>query len=286
MSIVTSPEQYKRILRIVFINIGKKCFHCGESREEVTNLWLAIEEIAKLKHEYTCYSIAVQLEGLHMLIKESNESVSSLSMFSVEEMLEIVLRYLSTFKEMIEEKTLDVRHRGAEVLEAVWNFLNECPAEVVAQYKTELKEFVDIICGVPSLLYQLMLMENTVVQIFQKSFKPERKEIVLYLMEKLFKRIQFNEDDDNIDAELRKRVFHCLRKYTESMNNCFNPSDENETLFAHKTFSFIVRFYITLIEEGSIPDFEEFFEAKPKLCYNEYIFSAFVCFSFSQKLIL
>lgn len=250
-----------------------KCFHQGESKEEVSNLWFAIEEIAKLRPEYTCYLVAVQVESLQNMLENPEDDSNRSSMFTIEEIFEKVVRQIGTVRQMIDEKTLDVRNKGFEVIDSVWSFLNECSAEVVMKYKELLKQIVDAICGSAALMYQLALTESLVVQIFQKCFTPERKLIVLYLMEQFFDRIQFSEDDDNLDAELRKRVFHCLRRYTESIKNCFNKNDPEEALFAQKIFSFIIRLYITLIEEGNILDFEAFFEAKSTTSHDEMIFN-------------
>ena len=124
-------------------------------------------------------------------------------------------------------------------------------------------------CSTVQILYQFMLTEALVVQVFQQCFTEEKKKIIFYLMQSLYKRIQFDEDDDNLDAELRKRVFHCLRRYTETMKDCFKS---DEIIFARKVFLFIVKFYISLIEERNITNFEELFETKCRLYHQETIF--------------
>ncbi len=100
-------------------------------------------------------------------------------------------------------------------------------------------------------------------------------------MERLFRKIRFNDDDDNLDAELRKRVFHCLRRYTESLKKAANGADFN---FLRKAFLFVVRFYIALIEEDTKTNSEEFFEASCKFYHQESIFIAKVHNSPFEKL--
>ena len=271
LNTITSAKQYKRILRIMFINMQKKTLTGSTTKDEISDLWSSIEEIAKIKTECTCYLIAIQVESLSAIIEESAEPLTSGSLFTVNEMFERVIRQFVEIANLIQSKQLDARSKKFDVIDTVLEFLNGCQPAIVLKYKDYFTQLIDTLFSSSVMLYKFMQTENYVVQLFQKCFTPEKKIIILHLMERLFNRIQFNEDDDNFDAELRKRVFHCLRKYTES----FKQSSENiDARFIRKVFSFVVRFYITLIEEGKIVNFEDFFEATCQFYHQESIFQA------------
>ena len=194
-----------------------------------------------------------------------------MNIFTVGEIFEKVIRQFDVIKEFLDDKLLDVRSKRFEVLDVVWDFMSSCHPDKIQKYKDFFKKLINTICSLPPLLYQFMLNETLVLHVFQKCFNQEKKIIIFYLMENLYKRIQFIEDDDNLDAELRKRVFHCLRRYTETIKLCF---EDHEKAFGCKVFSFIVRFYTTLFEESHITEFERFFESKSKLNHHESIFVA------------
>jgi len=240
-----------------------------ESKENVLDLWSGIEEITKIRPECVGHLTSAQIENLQRTIEEEQAQSACENMFTASEIFEKVFRLFDIIKEFIEDKELDVRSKNFEVIEVVWNFINACHADAIIKYKIYFKKVVDSICSFSPMLYQFMLTETLVLEVFQKCFTEGKKIIIFYLMENLYKRIQFSEDDDNLDAELRKRVFHCLRRYTETIKSCCNNAE-----FGYQVFSFIVRFYTSLIEEKYIEDFEKFFNAKCSLRHEESIFNA------------
>ena len=251
----------------------RKCINAVESKEETSDLWSAIEEISKLRSECMCYLICVQIENLKIVMEEENNQRDLISVFTASEIFDRVLREFETIKDdNTQEKNVDGKSKNLDVnvIEAIWSLVIECRSDSIKQYKAYFKQIIAAVCNFKDMLSQFMTMEALVVQVFQQCFTKDKKVIIFYLMENLFKRIQFTEDEDNFNSELRKKVFHCLRKYTETIHNCFTI---NESIFARKVFSFIIRFYILLVEERGISSFEELFETKCRLCHQEILFN-------------
>lgn len=231
--------------------------------------WVPIEEFAKENPEHACNLTAVQIETVQKMTTPNDPYITS-SMFGIQDFLEKILTQLESISRLEELED----SRSFEVTEMVWNFISDCSVELIRKYKSYLLQIVDAFCESPSLLRLLVLTESLVVKIFRKCFTEEKKVVIFRLMNKLFPRIQFDEEGEDLDAEIRKRFFHCLRSYSESIPQYFNKEDPMETLFARKIFSFIVRLYIVLVEHGDIDDFERFFEAtKSKLEHCEAIYT-------------
>lgn len=266
---VVSAEQYKRILRVAIINLQHKRLHHDESKDELESFWISIEEFAKENPEHACNLTAVQIETVQKMTTPNDPYITS-SMFGIQDFLEKILCQLDSISKLtgLEDS------RSFDVTEMVWNFISDCSVELIRKYKSYLLQIVDAFCESPSLLRLLVLTESLVVQIFRKCFTEEKKVLIFRLMSKLFPRIQFDEEGEDLDAEIRKRFFHCLKSYSESIPEYFSRDDPMEALFARKIFSFIVRLYIVLVEHGDIEDFERFFETtKSKLEHSELIYT-------------
>ena len=271
---MVSQENYKKILRVVFNRLPRTYFSYAESKEEIENLWDAVQEISKTRGDCLRSLAAVQFETLKDVINETCAEVTTKTILTPEESFDKIIHLFEVIREVDDTESLEIKGEGFDIADFVWQFISQSHSAALLKYEEQVKQIIDAICKSQFLVYQLLLAEDIVEKIIQECFTKEKEPIILHLMKRFFEKMEFNEE--NMDAELRKRVFLCLRRYCNSINVLFDPENPEECQMAQKIFSFIVRFYIVLVEEGCITDFEAFFEAKIQLYHDESIFSASV----------
>ena len=272
LNIIDSPDNYKRILRVVFERLPMTYISKPEDKDGIESFWAVVEEVSKTRGDCMRCLAAVQFENLKDVINNHDAQATDQNIFTPEEYFEKIIPLFEVISGY-DTESIGITGEGFNIAESAWNFIGQSRSDAILKYSDYVKQIIDAICDSQYLVYQLVLAEDVIEKIIQECFTNKKTPVILHLMKRFFEKMKFNEDD-NMDSELRKRIFHCIRRYCNAIDTLFDKNKSTERLMAQKIFTFIVRLYIVLIEEGNIYDFEEFFDSSVVLYHDDSIYNS------------